>query len=353
MNTSDLDPRSRSILRQAVGTFIALGEPVGSRTLSRISVQRLSPATIRNIMSQLEERGYLHQPHTSAGRVPTDKGYRYYVSTLMAGTELSSSDRAVIGAALRRARGGVDALVQQTLRLLSRLTDTVSFVTGPDFQQTLLSHIDFVRLAPRRILVVLVSQTGQVINRVIEIPGDLRGEELHKCAQYLETEFQGFTLAEAREALLQRMREMRAIYDRLVQNALTLGKAAFAEDAAPQDVYLDGASRMLTKPEFRSDIERAQQLMATLEEKGRFVEILNACLEGDGLQIIIGSESRVPDLEGISLIGARYRHGDRELGSVGIMGPTRMEYARFISVVDYIARSLSERIGQSAGETHN
>ncbi|MFQ5793056.1 MAG: heat-inducible transcriptional repressor HrcA [Acidobacteriota bacterium] len=352
MNRWDLDSRSQAILRQAVHTFIAFGEPVGSRTLAKVNPQRLSPATIRNIMSDLEDRGFLHQPHISAGRLPTDKGYRFYVSTLVKGAGLSESERKMIGASLRGAEKDLESLVQQTSHLLSHMTDMISFVIGPDFERSILRHVDFVRLASHRILVVLVSQTGQVYNRAIEIPEDLPGEELQECARYLEAEFRGFTLVEAREALLLRMREMRAIYNRLVKNALTLGKAAFGEDM-PTDVYLEGTSRMLSKPEFKSDIDRARQLLTILEQKGRLVRILNACLEGDRLQIVIGSETRVPDFKGISLIAARYGMQNRELGALGIMGPSRMEYAKLISVVDYIARSLSEAISQKGSGTAN
>lgn len=344
MKAHDLDSRSLNILRQAVHTFIAFGEPVGSRTLAKLNPEGLSPATIRNIMSDLEETGYVFQPHTSAGRIPTDKGYRLYVSTLMQNIGLSRSEQERIGSVLKEAERDVDALAKQTSRLLSDMTDTVSFVIGPDLQQSVLRHIDFLKLSPRRILVVLAFQTGQVGNRIIETTEDYSSEELQECARYLKAEFSDYTLLETREALLSRMKEMRAIYNRLVENALTLGKAAFAEDLAPRDVYLEGASRMLNKPEFKTNVEGARQILFLLEQKSQLVDILNACLEGGGLQIVIGSEARVPDFEGISLITARYRFQGRELGSLGIMGPTRMEYAKFIPVVDYMANSLSEAI---------
>jgi heat-inducible transcriptional repressor len=349
LKTLDFDPRTQDILRQAVHTFIAFGDPVGSRTLAKVNSQGLSPATIRNVLSDLEELGYLFQPHTSAGRVPTDKGYRFYVSTVMKGSGLSPVEQEMIGSSLKQSEGDVESLMQDTSHLLASMTDMVSFVIGPDIQQSTLKHVDFVKLAPRRVLVVVVSETAQVVNRVIDFPEDFTGEELERCARYLNAEFRGFTLAEARETLLLRLREERAMYNRVVKNALTLGQVAFAENSTPSDIYLEGTSRMLAKPEFSSNIERAQQLFATLEEKSRFLEILNACLEGSGLQIIIGSEAPVPDLEGISLIAASYRFQDREVGSVGIMGPTRMEYAKFISVVDYIARSLSDTISQTVG----
>jgi heat-inducible transcriptional repressor len=247
----------------------------------------------------------------------------------------------------------VTNLLQETSHLLASMTDMVSFVTSPDIQQSPLKEIDFMKLAPRRVLVVLISETGQVVNRVINLSEDFTGNELERCARYLNAQFRGFTLSEARETLLLRLREERDLYDQVVKSALTLGQAAFAESPSSSDVYLEGTSRMLNKPEFSSNIQRVQQLFTTLEEKNRFLEILNACLEGRGLQIVIGSEARVPDLEGMSLIAASYRFLDRELGSVGIMGPTRMEYAKFISVVDYIASSLSDTISQGASRPRN
>ena len=351
MKLDELDLRSQDILRQAIHTFIISGEPVGSRTLAKLNPEGLSPATIRNIMSDLEETGYVYQPHTSAGRVPTDKGYRFYVSNLAQGPGLTRDEQDLIGASLKEAALDVNELAKQTSRLLSDMTDHVSFVIGPDFQQSVLRHIDFLKLAPRRILVVLVSQTGQVTNRVIELSEDLTAVELEKSARYLMDEFSNFTLLEIREALLSRLREVRALYNRVVENALRLGQATFTEVLAPRDVYLEGTSRLLKKPEFKSNIEQARKLLSISEEKSRLADILNACLGGQDLEIIIGSETRVPDLEGLSLIAARYSFGDKEFGSLGIVGPTRMEYAKFVSVVDYIAHSLSDAISRAGNES--
>ena len=347
MKTTHLDTRTQIILRQAVHRFIAFGDPVGSRTLAKVNPLGLSSATIRNILADLEELGYLFQPHTSAGRVPTDKGYRFYVGTLKEGSGLSPGERDMIGKRLKQYEGDVGSLMQGTSHLLASMTEMASFVIGPDIQQSILQQVNFVRLAPGRLLVVVVSETAQVVSRVVELTEEFTGPELERCARLLNSEFRGFTLAEARVALLLKLREEQALYDRVLQNALTLGQVAFAENGTAADVYLEGTSRMLAKPEFSTNIGRAQQLLATLEEKNRVLDILTACLEGSDLEIIIGSEAQVPDLEGISLIAASYRYQNRELGSVGIIGPTRMKYAKFISVVDYIARSLSDTISHS------
>lgn len=352
MDFAGLDSRSREILRQAVYLFISTGEPVGSRTLSKLNPQGLSPATIRNIMADLEDMGYLYQPHTSAGRVPTDRGYRFYVGTVMDSYGLPPAEQLFIREQIRGSEGGLPELVERTSRLLSRMTGMVGFVIGPDFSHSILRHVDFVRLAPRRILVVLVSSTGQVTNRVVEVQEDLAGEDLSQCARYLEAQFRGYTLVEARELLLLRMKEIEAVVNSLVKNALTIAEAAFS-DKPTAEVHLEGTSRMLSEPEFTRDVERAQQLFATLEERHRLVNILNACLDGAGLSIVIGSEAQVPALEGISLIGARYTDGSQELGAIGIMGPTRMEYARHISVVDFIACSFSAAITEARGDGLN
>lgn len=352
MDASDLDTRSREILQQTVHIFITTGEPVGSRTLAKVSERGYSAATIRNILADLEEMGFLYQPHTSAGRVPTDKGYRFYVGALIEGERLVAVDRDWIRDQMVPTEAGLTGLVRRTSRLLASMTGMVGFVTGPDFRNGVLHHVDFVRMGPERLLVVMVSQAGHVTNRVVTLPAELTAEELRQCARYLEEQFKGYTLTEARELLLRRLQEIEAVVNGFVRNALTIADAAFAGELT-SDVHVEGTASMLGEPEFVSNIERAQQLFETLEERHRLVGILSACLEDSDLRIVIGSEARVPDLEGISLIGARYSNGSQNLGSIGIMGPTRMEYARHISVVDYIASSLSAAIARTGNGLTN
>lgn len=358
-----MDERDRQILWEAVHLFITTGEPVSSKALSNVNAENLSSATIRNVMSRLEEQGFFEQPHPSAGRVPTDRGYRFYVHTLVESREseheggshrpLVATDRKRISEAFSNGEGGVAALVKTTSRLLSDMSGTVGFVIGPDFQYSPLRHIDFVRLAPRRLLVVLVSETGQVIHRLVELEQDLAEEDLVQCARYLEDEFRSFTLIEAREILLSRMKRIEAIVNRLVRNALTIASEAFSQELATAEVRFDGTSRLFTKPEFRSNVERAQSLLATLEERQRLISLLGACVNEKGLQVLIGSESQVPAFEGISVVGAKFGAGEHTLGAIGIMGPTRMEYARVISLVDYTAWSLSEAMSQTGRHMHN
>lgn len=358
-----MDDRDAEILCQAVHLFITTGEPVSSKALCRVNAEGLSSATLRSVMSRLEEQGYFDQPHASAGRVPTDSGYRFYVRTLVASRDTDSegnnhrplvlTDRQRITEAFSRQGDGVAALMKTTSRLLADMSGTVSFVVGPDFQYSPLRHIDFVRLAPRRLLVVLVSETGQVIHRLVELEKDLTAEDLSQCARYLEDEFRSFTLSEAREILVSRMRTIEAIVNRLVRNALTIASEAFSQELATAEIRFDGTSRLFSKPEFRSNVERAQSLLATLEERQRLIGLLGACVNENGLQVLIGSESQVPAFEGISVVGANFGAGDHTLGAIGIMGPTRMEYARVISLVDYTAWSLSEAMSQTGSHMQN
>jgi heat-inducible transcriptional repressor len=344
-----LDERRHGILKQTVHTFIVVGEPVGSRTLSKLYPSSLSSATIRNVMSDLEEMGFLSQPHASAGRVPTDKGYRFYVGTLNREMPLSASQRERIVVSLNPGCGAPEELVQASSHLLAELGDTVSFATAPDFRRSLIRHIHFVELSPGRVLVVLVSERGQVAQKVITVEGDYSREELGRSARYLESEFRGSSLLDARERLLALMVEERTRYDALVRKALMLGEKAFSDDAAPPEVYLDGTARMLVKREFANNMARARQALATMDEKGRLLRILNACLGGERSRVVIGSEARVPDFEGLSIIAARYSCGGQDLGSLGVMGPTRMEYAKLIALVNYMAASLSSAL-TSPGE---
>ena len=351
-DATQLSDRSREVLYQTVQTFISTGEPVGSKILSRMNSNGFSSATIRNIMANLEQTGFLFQPHTSSGRIPTDRGYRFYVSSLIEAGSLLPTNRQWIQNQLIPNEDGLEGLVQRTTRLLASTTGMVGFVTGPDVRKGVLQHVDFVRMGPRRLLVVLVSEAGHVSNRVVDLPREIPHHMLIQCARYLEEQFAGLTLSEAQQHLLDRLKEIRLAVNDFVCSALLIADVAFAGDLH-SEVHIDGASRVLSEPEFIKNIHQAHKLLATLEQRHQLLEILSICLEDSGLRIVIGSEAPVPDFEGLSLIGARYDNGNQILGSVGIMGPTRMEYARHIPTVDQIARSMSAVIAQTRRELTN
>ena len=342
MTTPSLDDRRREVLRSLVELHVETGEPVGSESLARALHRAVSPATLRNIMADLEALGYLDHPHTSAGRMPTDEGYRFYVDSLMGRPRpLAPEDAAEIQSGLRKPEASANQVLENASRLLSKLSQHVGFVVLPDIDQTSFKHIDLVRLAPPRILVVMVSRTGMVTSKVVEIEEALTQEQLQACGNYLNVEFAGMSLAAIRSRLLELMREEKALYDSLFKNVIALGNRAFAAEGEEASVYLGGTANMLSQPEY-GDLERMRALFRTFEEKSRLVKILNACVAGDGLRILIGHENPAPDLQDLSLVAARYPVEGEANWALGVLGSTRMEYAHVVSLVDHVARSVSE-----------
>ncbi len=335
-----LDERKREVLRSLIQLHIETGEPVGSESLSRSLERALSPATIRNVMADLEALGYLDHPHTSAGRVPTDDGYRFYVDSLMGLHPLAAGEQQQIEDELRTKESSLEQTMERASHLLSRLSRHVGFVLAPDIACASFRHVDLVPLAYPRILVVMVSSTGLVTHKVIEFEEKLRPEELQECSNYLNAHFAGMSLADIRARLIELMTEDKALYDTLLQNVVTLGGRAF-DVADEASVYLDGASNILAQAEFE-DLQRMRTIFRTFEEKGRLVRILNACLSGDGIRVLIGRENPDPDLRDLSLVTARCRlEGEERLG-LGVLGSTRMEYAHVVALVDHVARAVSD-----------
>jgi heat-inducible transcriptional repressor len=341
MTLPALDERSGEVLKSLIQAHIATGEPVGSESLSRLLNRPLSPATIRNIMADLERLGLLDHPHTSAGRVPTDEGYRYYVDALMGKTPLAPREAAAIRSGLR-AEGSSQEVIENACHLLSSLSRNVAFILAPDMARTSFRRIDFVRLPHPRVLVVIVAQAGLVTHKVIEVEDELTQDDLQACANYLNVEFAGMRLSEVRGRLLELMREEKALYDSLLKKVVSVGERAFA-DEGEGNVYLDGASNMLEKPEF-DDLPRMRALFKTFEEKGRLVKILNACLSDEGLRILIGHENPEPELRDTSLVAASYPLDGESGWGVGVVGSTRMEYARVIALVDHVAREVTRAL---------
>ena len=341
MNTS-LDERQKDVLKSVIRLHIATGEPVGSENLARELNRSMSPATLRNVMSDLEKLGYLDHPHTSAGRMPTDEGYRVFVDSLMAREPLLRREAAAIESELRPRDGSPSQVMEMASHLLSRLSNNVGFVLAPDSSRTVLRHIDLVRLQPQKILAVVVSRAGLVTHRVIEVADDISQDGLQECANYLNAGFSGLSLAAIRERLLELMREEKALYDTLLQKVVAVGSQAFQVEGVAASVYLDGASNMLDRPEFE-DLARMRTLFRTFEEKSRLVGILNACLS-DGLRVFIGHEVPDPDLRDLALVTASYPVDGEKGWGLGVLGSTRMEYARVVSLVEHVARVVAQSL---------
>lgn len=352
------DSRGQMILSAIINEHFVTGEPVGSKALAEkfANASGLSAATIRSVMGELEEIGFVEQPHTSAGRVPTDKGYRYFVDNLLGVLSLSNDDLRLIGGEFGLESELLDApdrLMERTSQLLSALSNNVGIVVSPSLAQDRLQHIEFVNLSDNRVLVVLVSAPNIVHNRIIRLNMALAKEELEQAANYLNAEFAGKSLSEIRAEILSLMHEEKALFDKLLQNAVILCSQSIEEDAdSLGEVYVDGTTNILSKKDF-ADLERLRGLLATIGERSKLLQILNECVARDdkpqpgSVQVIIGSENPTPTLQNCSLISAPYRMGDGStVGSLTVLGPTRIEYARMISIVSYVARVLEQTIAR-------
>lgn len=352
------DSRGQTILSAIINEHFVTGEPVGSKALAEkfANASGLSSASIRNIMADLEELGFVEQPHTSAGRVPTDKGYRYYVDNLLGVLSLSNDDLRVIGSEFGLSSSDLveapDRLMERTSQLLSALSNNVGIVVSPSLAQDRLQHIEFVNLSDNRVLVVLVSGPNIVHNRVIRLNVTFTREELEQTANYLNSEFAGKSLSEIRAEILELMHQEKALFDKLLQNAVILCSESIDDDAnSLGEVFVEGTTNILTKKDF-TDLERLRGLLSTIGERSKLLQILNECVARDeakagAVQVIIGTENTTPTLQNCTLITAPYRIGDSSaMGTLSVLGPTRMEYARMISIVSYVARVVEKTVSR-------
>jgi len=335
-----IDERKQKVLLAIIQDYIATAEPVGSRTISRKYDLGVSPATIRNEMSDLEEMGYIEQPHTSAGRVPSDLGYRYYVDCLMEKHSLTNREEGIIRKGYETKRKEVTAVIQQTSQILSQLTSYTSIILGPQGGRTAFKHLQLVPLEPGKALVVVITESGFVHNRVIDIPEDLSQEELMKISQVVNAKLQGLTLEDIKRTLiseiyfeLNKHREVFNIAMELLQND--------SPGLAPEDkVYLAGTLNILNQPEFRN-IEKVKTLLSLLDQDELLRNLLTSTPAEEGVTISIGEENKEEGLKDCSMITATYHVDGRLVGSIGVLGPTRMEYAKVVSIVDYMTKNLS------------
>jgi heat-inducible transcriptional repressor len=337
-----LDVRHQGVLRAIVQDYIRTAEPVGSRTISRRYGFSLSPATIRTVMADLEELGYVAQPHTSAGRVPTDRGYRFYVDTLMERPRLSRAEVERIERQVGPSRREVEELLRDVGKLLSALCPYVAVVMAPQLQETEFQRVEFVSLTRNRVLVILLAETGLVHHKVVAIDEGMTQEELDRISRYVSELLRGRSLREVRDLLLAQMAEEKALYDRLLARALQFGVMALEGETEAQ-VYLAGTAQIADQPEF-ADIAKMKALFSAFEEKSKLVTILNTCLMGGDFKIFIGSEIPERDIQELSVITAPYRQGDQVLGVLGVLGPTRMDYGRVLALVETTARLLSRAL---------
>lgn len=343
--SDDLSQRAKLVLASVVAKYIATAEPVGSRTISKLDSVEVSPATIRNVMVDLEEMGYLSQPHVSAGRVPTTNGLRFYVDSILELDDLDEHAKAVIRMQLADTREqDISEVFKSTSRALSMISKQASLVAAPNPEQEVFRHMEFVLLAPGLILVVLVSMSGGVQNRVIEAEDDLNQEDLDKFTRYLNELLKDLSLSQVKHKVVQEMAQEKNRFDKVLSRALSLGQKAVAAPMAG-DLYIDGQVNLLGQPEF-SDVARLRGIFQAFEEKSTLLRLLEKAMTAGGVRLLIGSESELAGLEGLSVVTSSYGDSESPLGALGVIGPTRMDYSVVIPMVDFTARLVSRILEQ-------
>lgn len=335
-----MDDRKKKILRAIIQDYIASAEPIGSRTIARKFDLGVSPATIRNEMSDLEELGLIEQPHTSAGRVPSDAGYRYYVDFLMDPPELQNDDRILIERETTHRIHEIQEVITQTSKLLSQLTSLTSVVLGPQKGTGAFSRMHFLPYQPGQAIMVVVKENGAVESHIVDIGKDVTAEELQMISDVLNQKMHGFTMKQVKRSLLHEIYSEIARQRNLLDSALELLEPIINDqDEEKERIYLGGALNLLNQPEFR-DLEKIKTLFKAFEEDGHLKKLLS--MDKEGLTVTIGGENKMEEFKDCSVISATFRLGGGEVvGAVGILGPTRMDYAKAMAIVDYTTRTLN------------
>ncbi|MDR3446913.1 MULTISPECIES: heat-inducible transcriptional repressor HrcA [Dyella] len=347
MPAAQLDARARRLLRTLIAQYLADGEPVGSRTLSRSSGLDVSPATIRNIMSDLEEAGLVASPHTSAGRVPTPRGLRLFVDSLIELQPLPQDEMARLRRELPPGLTTTRDLLGNVSTLLSAMTQFAGVVTVPRQADFPLRHIDFVALPDARVLVILVFSDNQVQNRIVQLAKPLDGSELEQAANYLNAQFAGLRLDDIRAHLLRELREASGELNRLMSSAVELAAASFAPQGDSDDVLVSGQTNLMGYSEL-ANLERLRELFEAFQKKSELLQLMEVCAKAPGVRLFIGEESGFAALDGCSVVTASYGTQGRVLGAIGVIGPTRMAYERVIPVVQATAGLLSDALNRVA-----
>ena len=343
-----LSPRDREILMDVVRTFILEGAPVSSRSVARHERHGVSAATIRNTMADLEEEGFLTQPHTSAGRIPTAAGYHFYIDSLRQGEQPPAEERVYIAEHLQEAIERGEDVVAVAGQLLSKLSHQVGVVLTPDMGGTALRAIEFMPLSGSRVLCVLVSTSGFVDQKVVRTDSVVQRSELVRISNYLTENFAGLTLREIRRRLLGMMTEERSRVDELLSSAIRLARRALAGEGS-QNLLVEGTAGLLDQPELGS-VERVRSLLDMFDEKARMVDLLSRIIEGRGVRVLIGDDSDLTSELDFSLVATNYSVAGQPLGSLGVFGPSRMPYQRTIPLVRCLGEALGHALEEASTE---
>jgi heat-inducible transcriptional repressor len=340
---AELNERSREIFRQIVESYLVTGEPVGSRNISRVLSMTLSPASVRNVMSDLEHAGLIYAPHTSAGRLPTEVGLRFFVDALLQIGDLSAEERGRVEAQMKAAATGhtLETALAEASALLSGASRGAGVVVTTK-RNSALKHVEFVRLDPARALVVLVSEDGSVENRLLDLPPGLPPSALTEAGNFLNARVRGKTLGDLKAEIAARRVDMERELDLLTARLVEAGLATSIEAAGSRQLIVRGQANLLDDLRAADDLERIRLLFADLETQTDVIDLLTRAEGGEGVRIFIGSENKLFSLSGSSLIAAPFRDGDQTIvGVLGVIGPTRLNYARIVPMVDYTAKVMS------------
>lgn len=335
-----LNDRERSVLELIMENYILFAEPIGSTTISQTMKKKLSSATIRSIMGNLEELGFLFKPHAVAGRVPTPQAFRYYVNNLPASRVPGKKELKALEALYRPRHAYAEEVMADASKLLASISRCASIVVEPRVDTMLFKEVEFVRLSRNTILIVLVTTSGMVHRRFVDTREDIPQNVLDEMKHYMNKRFSGMPFYTLKEGILNDMRKDREDFSRLyekIQDALDV----LVGDEEKREIYIDGASKIIGVPEF-SDVEKLKDLFRALENKERLIKLLDQYLKKEGIQVIIGNESDMRGMEGMSIITSAYRVGEDSYGLLGIIGPMRMDYSRLIPIVDYTARAVTD-----------
>lgn len=342
---TELDARSREVFQRLVESFMETGEPVGSRTLSRRMSVNLSPATIRNVMADLEHEGLLYAPHTSAGRLPTEIGLRMFVNGLLEVGAIDTDERTRIEAQCQSAGRSLETMLEEAIGVLSGLSRCAGLVVAPKTDAAI-KHIEFVHLGPGRALVVIVAANGVVENRVVEVPRGLPPSALVEASNYLNARLADRTLEEAREAIMSELVDDRGLLDALSRKVVAAGLATWTDERTGGALIVRGQSHLLDDVNAVRDLTTIRALFEALEAKEQVLRMLDLVNAGEGVQIFIGAENDLFTLAGCSMIVAPYQNSRREIvGAIGVVGPTRINYRRIVPLVDYTAKVIGRLIG--------
>ncbi len=335
-----LSIRDKGILGAIIQEYVSTGEPVGSRIIARKYMVTISPATVRNVMADLEEMGFLYQPHVSAGRVPTPEGFRYYLNDIMELKALPRLEKSMISRHMAKSLGDVRETLREASSLLSRISQNASIIIMPKLDTVFFKRIDFIRLDENRTLVVLVSKAGMVYNHIV-YGEDVSQDQLNKYTNFLNDSYADLTIQEMRDMLIKEMSSERAKFDSLVHQALSLGMTALEGVEDRPDIYIQGKESVYNSPDLVK-LERLRDIVNAFEDKGRIVRILNRVLDDPGVKVLLGEEMEHIGMDDFSMVASGYYRRNVPVGSLGIIGPIRMDYSRVIPLVGYMAKVLSD-----------